>query len=997
MIWRVEVRDKKGVFDALGESVKKDILDLGISSVSKVEVSQVYLLDGQISELQVVKICQELLVDQIVQDYYHTPQQTLLIAPAQPNLRIVEIAYNPGVMDPVEESTLKGIRDLGIETVSSIRTSKKYLIYGKLSDQEFNMVVDKILSNKLIQHVVDHENLSGKKRAQDTETDAQKNAPLKIVLVNITKASDKELLSLSQQGQLFLNLEEMKAIQKYFKKEGRDPTDCELETIAQTWSEHCCHKTFRGDIRYHTYEKGKKRSKKISNLLKSTIIKATKEINKSWCVSVFHDNAGVIKFDDDSNVCFKVETHNHPSALEPFGGANTGIGGVIRDTLGTGLGAKPICNTDIFCFGRPEVDFQDLPAGTLHPGRVMKGVISGVRDYGNKMGIPTANGAIVFDSGFIGNPLVFCGNVGLIPKDKVNKTVHKGDWIMVVGGRTGRDGIHGATFSSGELTDESEVISCAAVQIGNPIQEKKVTDALMKARDQGLYSAITDCGAGGLSSAVGEMGQDLGCRVDLEKVPVKYQGLNYHEIWISESQERMVLAVHPDSCAKLLEVFASENVEATVIGEFTDTKRLELFYEGCQVGNIAMEFLHHGIPKITKEAVFAAPKLKAPRVVCPRNLTEKLLEVLSHYNVCSKEWVIRQYDHEVQGSSVLKPLVGVHGDAPSDAAVLRPKLNLSKGIAVSNGINIRFGMIDPFWMAASCIDEAIRQIIVVGGNLDQIAILDNFCWGNPDKPDRLGRLVRAAQGCYQTAVGYQVPFISGKDSLYNEYTLKQSGNGKHKKKNRKGSQSLAIPGTLLISAIGIIEDIHRVVSMDFKRPGNSIYILGETFDELGGSIYLDTYGLLGNTVAQVDTKSGTKIFRQLSEAIQKGLIASAHDCSEGGLAVTLAEMAWGGDLGITVLLDKVPYRVRRDGAVSEKASKRNDTILFSESNSRFVVEVPPEAKQEFEKILKGAACAEIGRVEESPEFIIYGLNEEICINAYIGDLKEAWKKTLAFA
>ncbi len=983
MIWRVEIKEKKGIFDARGESVRKDIGDLGIRSIVKVEVTFIYLLYGNLCETQIEKICQQLLVDPITQDYFYSNKTVGVLVPTKhlsSSLRVVEIAYNPGVMDPVEESALKGIKDLGIDSIESVETAKRYFLYGRISQQEFNTIVNRVLSNKLIQHV-------GEKRGRAVPKKQTKDSPppprvtafkLEIIFVDLLAANDQELLSLSQKGQLFLNLSEMRAIQNYFKTIKRNPTDCELETIAQTWSEHCHHKTFRGNIRYHTFENGKKKTRFIKNLFKSTIARATTAINKPWCVSVFHDNAGVVEFDEDSHITFKVETHNHPSALEPFGGANTGVGGVIRDSLGTGLGAKPICNTDVFCFAPPDLSFKELPSGTLHPKRVMKGVVAGVRDYGNKMGIPTINGAILFDRKFVGNPLVFCGNVGIIPKDKVNKSIQKGDLIVVAGGRTGRDGIHGATFSSGELTSESEVMSSGAVQIGNPIQEKKTMDVLFKARDEHLYTAITDCGAGGLSSAVGEMGETLGCRVDLEKVPLKYQGLKFTEIWISESQERMVLSVPAKNIERLLKVFSDENVEATVIGEFTDTKRLELFFEGSQVADLSMEFLHRGIPKITKEAVFHFPRAKTKnndlRFPCPKDLTEKLLAVLSHYNVASKEAVIRQYDHEVQGTSVLKPLVGVDGDGPSDAAVLRPKLGSNKGIAIANGINVRFGMIDPFWMAASCIDEAIRQIIAVGGNLDAIAILDNFCWGNPDKPDRLGSLVRAAEGCYKTALGYQVPFISGKDSLYNEYMEK--------------GKSLAIPGTLLISSVGIIEDVTKVVSMDFKRAGNLIYIIGETFDEMGGSIYLDTYNFLGNAVPQVDYQRGTKIFQAVSKAIQEGLVRSAHDCSEGGLAVTIAEMAFAGGVGVTIRLDQGPFK----NLNAEK--KRNDMLLFSESNSRFIVEVDPAKKKDFEQCLKGVSFAEIGRIEESPEFVVYGMDQKICAATDIDGLKQAWQRPL---
>ena len=965
MIWRVEVKEKDGLFDALGQGIQRDIVDLGIQSVPHVHVTHVYIIKGEISEPEIQTIGAQLLADAVTQEYVCEALDGSSDRPAGADARAIEIAHNPGVMDPVEASTLKGIRDLGVADVEWVRTARKYLLAGTPSKAEIALIIDKVLSNKIIQHVVRdpaaYANSLVPAAAQQTT----------IVRVPLSAASDRQLMAISRQGQLFLNLEEMRTIQGHFRQLRREPTDCELETIAQTWSEHCHHKTFRGKILYEYEDKGVKKTRTIRNLLKSTIIKATTELARPWCVSVFHDNAGVIKFDQDTNVCFKVETHNHPSALEPFGGANTGIGGVIRDTLGTGLGAKPVCNTDIFCFAPPDFDFADLPAGTLHPKRVMKGVVSGVRDYGNKMGIPTVNGAILFDDRFVGNPLVFCGNVGLLPKGMDKKRVLKGDLIVVAGGRTGRDGIHGATFSSGELTHESEQVSSGAVQIGDPIQEKKVSDCLLQARDQGLFTAITDCGAGGFSSAVGEMGEELGARVDLDQAPLKYQGLSYMEIWISESQERMVMSVRPQNLARLLAVFAAENVEAVVLGEFTGTGRLELFYQGTQVCDLDMAFLHGGVPDIVKQARWARPKAKEPRLACPEDLTDSLLQALGHYNVCSKEGVIRQYDHEVQGGSVIKPLVGIGCAGPSDASVLTPRLGSHRGIAVSNGINVRFGQIDPYWMAASCIDEAIRQIVAVGGDVGRIALLDNFCWGNPDKPDRLGGLVRAAQGCYKTAVGYGTPFISGKDSLYNEYT--------------QGRKSIAIPGTILISAIGIIPDVRRCVTMDFKRAGNLIYVVGVTRDELGGSIYYDTQGALGSSVPQVDMKAGLRTFQALTKAARKGLIAAMHDCSEGGIAVALAEMAFSGDLGVSVTLKDAPYR---------GPARRDDYLLFSESNSRFIVEVAPQQQRRFETAMNGTVWGRIGRVEASPEFVIYGLDDQVRVNAYVRDLKEAWQRPL---
>ncbi|MDE1921039.1 MAG: phosphoribosylformylglycinamidine synthase subunit PurL [Candidatus Omnitrophica bacterium] len=961
MIWRVEVRQKDGVLDPIGALVARDICELGFDAPD-VRVVWVYLLEGDISREEIKRIAGELLIDPVVEEYSFDLKRP----PQSGSRHVIEIAYNLGVMDPVEASTIKGIRDLGIMGVKAVRTARQYHIDGQFSDKELGLITNRVLMNKLVQQVVGDPShipvslgLSGPPVSK-----------FDVLVVDLAAAKDRRLMEISKAGQLYLNLDEMRAIRKYFKKEGRNPTDVELETIAQTWSEHCRHKTFRGTIRYR--ESKTARPRIIRSLFKTTIAAATSKLNKKWCVSVFHDNAGIISFDKDYNVCFKVETHNHPSALEPFGGANTGVGGVIRDILGTGLAAKPLCNTDVFCFAPPETPAADLPKGALHPKRVMKGVVSGVRDYGNKMGIPTVNGAIVYDKHFAGNPLVFCGNVGIIPRGKEIKRVRQGDLVVAVGGRTGRDGIHGATFSSGELTSASETVSSGAVQIGNPIEEKKVLDALLKARQAGLYSAITDCGAGGFSSAVGEMGEKTGARIDLDRAPLKYQGLKYHEIWISESQERMVMAVPPENIERLLKIFEAENVEAAVLGEFDGSGRLQLFFHGQQVADLDMSFLHDGLPQIVKEALYQKTALKKEKL--PRrslDLTPELCAALGHYNVASKESVIRIYDHEVQGTSVVKPLVGPCTDGPSDAAVIRGRLGHPQGVAVANGINVRFGMIDPFWMAASCVDEAIRQIIAVGGSLDRIALLDNFCWGNPDKPDRLGSLVRCAQGCYKAAMSFGTPFISGKDSLYNEYTHK--------------GKSLAIPGTILISAIGHIDDVGRCVTMDFKKAGNSIYAVGTTADDLGGSIYLENSGQLGSCVPKVDFKTASRIYRALERATKAGLLASLHDCSEGGLAVALAEMAFAGGLGATVLLERVPYKGKQ---------RREDVVLFSESNSRFIAEVPGSQEKALAKIFKGLPLAKIGTVEAGPEFIVYGLKDKPVINARIDELKEVWKSPL---
>ncbi len=948
---RIEVRDKKGIYDAVAEGLKKDIRDLGITDVSDVEYFQVYTLRGDLSKKDLRRIADEILADKVSQEFNLTGG---FITKETKSTRLVEIAYNPGVMDPVEESAIKAIKDLGVRGVKSVATSKKYAIKGALTRARLANITEKLLYNKIIQHVV----------TSQEDRKELKNYSFRAVEIGLLNADDRQLKRLSREGQLYLSLAEMRTIQEYFRGLGRNPTECELETLAQTWSEHCKHKTMMGTIQYggRTYK----------NLLKETVMKVTRDLDKPWCVSVFKDNAGIIEFDSKHNICFKVETHNHPSALEPYGGAETGIGGVIRDPLGTGRGSKPIINTDVFCFGMPDMPRSAVPKGALHPKRVMKGVVSGVRDYGNKMGIPTVNGAVCFDERYTGNPLVYCGNVGIMPKKFSTKKVSPGDLIVVIGGKTGRDGIHGATFSSAELTTESETISSTAVQIGNPITEKKMVDTLMKARDLGLYDAITDCGAGGFSSAVGEMGEKTGAEVHLEKAPLKYKGLEPWEIWVSEAQERMVLAVKPGKLKKLIDIFESENVQATVIGKFTETKKLRLFYKGHKVADIDMSFVHEGLPRLTRKAVWK--KVKEDRKKLPgkkKDLTGDLLKVLSSWNVCSKEWIIRQYDHEVQGGSVLKPLVGVDDDGPADASITRPLLNSKRGIVLSNGINPSYGDIDPYWMAASAIDEALRQIAAVGGDVTRTALLDNFCWGSTEKEHQLGGLVRASQACYDMAKVYGTPFISGKDSLNNEFNL--------------GKRTVSIPPTLLISAISVMDDVTRSVSSDIKEAGNSIYALGRTSQEMGGSQYFRVKGLRGGVVPRLDPKASLKLMKKLNSAIRKGLVRSAHDCSEGGIAVSMAEMLFSGGLGAEVSLGKVPR---------ERSIKRNDVILFAESNSRFLVEVAPANRKAFEGIMKGVPCAMIGEVNKGDKLVVRGITGGKVIEAGLTKLKSSWKRPL---
>ncbi len=952
MIYKIEVWLKNNLPDVRGLSLAKDIYDLGITTVSNIRVVDIYWLDTDLKLDELDLICRSLLVDPVIQEMRckSTSENENKLDTTH---HIVEVACNAGVTDPVEETSMKAALDLGVTGIRAIKTAKRYLIEGQLNEYQLETISNRLLVNPIIQHIVKSEPRAFPENPQYI---------FKLKHMDILGANKDELMKIGRQFGFTNN--EFQTIVTYFHKQQRNPTDAELETLAQTWSEHCVHKTFKDKIKFGDIT--------IDNLLKNTIMKVTKELNKPWCLSVFEDNAGVIDFDGHWALCFKVETHNHPSAVEPYGGASTGVGGVVRDALGTGLGAKPILNTDVFCFGPPDFPYDRLPRGVLHPRRIFKGVRSGVADYGNRLGIPTVNGAILFDERYVANPLVFCGTLGLLPKNlsKIGQQ-RPGDLVVLAGGKTGRDGIHGVTFASEQLTEKSSTASYSSVQIGNPIVEKKLIDVILQARDRGLYSRITDCGGGGLSSAVGEMAAKTGAHIYLDRVPLKYSGLSYSEIWISESQERMVLAVPPKHIEKLLALFISEGVETTVIGEFSNDRRLQLFYQDNLVCDLSMEFLHRGRPRVERKAIWKQPQFAEPNFAQPQDLNEALLQMLGTWNICSKEWVIRQYDHEVQGTSVLKPLVGSNNDGPSDAAIIRPLLDSSMGVIVSNGINHKYGEIDPYWMAASNIDEALRQIVAVGGDLKRVALLDNFSWGNTNQPDTLGALVRAAQACYDIATIYGTPFISGKDSLNNEFEFE--------------GETISIPHTLLISAVGVIEDVNRAISMDFKKADDLIYIIGNTWNELGGTEYFRMHGFTGNNVPKVNPRQGKELMDKLSLAIKKGLVKACHDLSEGGFGTAVAEMAFAGGLGATVHLGHISLG---------EPIERDDFILFSESNGRFLVEVAPENKDEFEKTMSTVSLAIVGQVSNSETLDIHGVSGRKIVSKSLSQLKEAWQKPL---
>jgi phosphoribosylformylglycinamidine synthase II len=773
--------------------------------------------------------------------------------------------------------------------------------------------------------------------------------------IGLLAADDPALLKISRDLGLGLNLREMQMAKDYFSKKRRNPTDVELQTIGQTWSEHCFHKTFKGII---TTEAGK-----IQNLFKTYIARATSELNPSWCLSVFEDNAGIVELNKDYAIAVKVETHNHPSAIEPFGGAATGTGGVIRDVLG--VWADPIACTDVLGFGPLDFDYDKLPHGVKHPKYLFNGVVAGIGCYGNNMGIPTVNGAIFFDESYVGNVVVYCGCVGLLPRDKYARHARPGDVIVIAGGRTGRDGIHGVTFASAELTEESEEISRPAVQIANPIEEEKLKRAVIEVRDRKLASGITDLGGGGLSSAVGEMAHRFGCgaHIGLEKIPLKHAGLAPWEIYVSESQERMLILIPEHNLAEALVVFADEEVEATAIGKLTDDDTLLITFEGNQVAHLEIDFLFTP-PTTERIARPAETAFDEPTFSEPQNLHQSLVKLLSAPAISSREKVVRTYDHEVKGSTAIKPLHGLFA-GPSDASVLKPLETSWEGIVLSCGMNPRYGKADSFWMAASAIDEALRNNTAVGGR--RIALLDNFVWGSPERPDRVARLVRACEACYEYAKGFETPFISGKDSLYNESPLGP------------------VTPTLLITAVGVVPDIRKAISLDLKTPGNRIYAVGRTYPELGGSEYYRLRGAVGRSVPKVRLPQARRTMDALVAAIDRSCVRACHDLSEGGLAVALAEMALSSRFGVELRLNKVP---------KAENIERNDFALFSESNSRFLVEVPPQNAAAFESLTRDVPHAWVGEVTDEKCLRIWGLRHEKIVDAEIDELRDVWKRGL---
>jgi phosphoribosylformylglycinamidine synthase subunit PurSL len=1125
-LYQIEVRANAEQYDIQAQQVVREILKLpwkylpslaAISTSSPpltITTSQLYYLTGQLTPTQIDLLTRQLLIDPVTQEV-ELSQKPENSAKAY----IVDVFFHLGVTDTLAESVLLGASMLGITTLEHVETGRRYIFDKRLSEDEVCYITKALLCNPVIQNYVLHNSVIQNDVFHETVgaimhfdkvipspvgADVSRPSPMyrppvdfsfsdeitntsndSPTYIPLSEMTEQQLMELSKTGLLALNLDEMLTIQQHYKQQRREPTDVELETLAQTWSEHCSHKTFKATIHYQELDGDGKllEQETIHGLLKQYIMRATQHINHPWIVSAFSDNAGIVRFTETQDIAFKVETHNHPSAIEPFGGANTGIGGVIRDVLG--VSAQPIACSDILCFGPPDMSSDELPAGILSPQRIASGVVNGVRDYGNKMGIPTVNGAILYHQGYMYNPLVFCGCLGILPRGSHPRQVQSGDRIVVLGGRTGRDGIHGATFSSGEMSGDINARAGSAVQIGAPITEKKVADFIIQARDRQLYTAITDCGAGGFSSAIGEMGAETGAYVELEKAPLKYQGLTPWEIWLSEAQERMILAVPPEKLAALLELCAIEEVEACIIGTFTADQRLIVSYHGQIVADIDMHFLHEGRPPRTLEAVWVKDGLNAEAgwgqtsllhidvnvpgtseiinvgatLAVARPYVNALLFLLSHPTIASKESVVRRYDHEVQGATVLKPLVGKAGNGPGDAAVLQPIPNVGAGLAparstssqlatpippqlatpippqptlnrsiptfpgiiLSNGINPLYGKVDPYHMAINAVDEALRNLTAVGGDIERAFILDNFCWGNPTDPLQLGMLVRAVKGCYDAAIGYRTPFISGKDSLNNEY--------------RSNGERLPVIPTLLISAVGVIDDAAQTIDMSLKQPGNLLYQIGITRNELAGSHYAEILGepqapspqetdeseysrgvplrspwggggmpsrspgewardtLINSILPHVDIKTARITMKTLGSAIRMGLVQSCHDLSEGGLAVSAAEMSLAGLLGMTIDLKQTPHETTILAESTKSPGDFNTILLFSESASRFLVEISPEHQDAFETNMRthgvyDFAC--IGVVNNTERFVIQNANQ-LLIDLPVNKLQAAWQ------
>jgi len=951
MIHTLRVTTKEAT-DPLGRDVLAEIRrTLGLGGIEGIRTVKVYRLEGATAEAA-ARLARALLAEDIDQRW---SLDAPLVTDAE---RVVEVAYRPGVMNPEAASILKAAADLGIDLVAA-DSSREYAFYGPVSDADLDRVLARLLVNPTIEWVVD----------APPETLVIAGSPKPTRAVPLRGMGDAAMMDLSGRG-LHLDLVELHAIRDYFEEMGRDPTDLEMEVLAQTWSEHCVHKTFKSRL-------------VIDGVAKAPLMTRLKEAARRHAdlvVSAFADNSGVLAFYDGWGVAGKVETHNSPSAIEPYGGAMTGSGGVFRDILGTGQGAAVIASTDMFCFAPPDLPADRVPPGCLPPDYLLRRVVAGVRDYGNRMGIPTNNGSVHFHADFRAKPTVIVGAYGLVPLDRAAKgRPEPGDRILVLGGRTGRDGIHGATFSSAAMTSRTMEVNATAVQIGNAVEEKRLLDAVLACRDAGLIRAITDCGAGGFSSAIGEMGAGVGAEVRLDRAPLKYAGLAPWEIFLSESQERMVMAVAPVDVDRVMAVCRTFNVEATDLGSFEPTAKLRVHHGGEVVGDLDMGFLHDGVPERVLEGTWSpdpGTDELPPVPADPAAWVDVARRVLAHPNVASKEPIVRQYDHTVQGTCVVPPFGGPDGRAPGDAAVIAPLLGKPYGVVIAHGLNPVLNTFDPYWGGLWAAAEALSNLVAAGGNPREVGLIDNFIWPVPDAPS-LGGLDRAMDACVAVMDAIGRPFISGKDSLSSTY-------------RHPDGTVLKIPPVLCVSVFGRIADVARTASTDFKRAGSRLVLVGQrdvadggAGDRvaggiaggfgMGGSAYLDVHGLRGKWPPRVDLAVFPGVLDAVHAAVAGGHVRACHDVSEGGLLAALAEMGIGGGIGAEVDVAGL--------------ADRPDVALFNESAGVFVVELADGAAAA--DLFAGVPHVVIGRTIAAAELRVSEGGREL-FAAGLDELQAAW-------
>ncbi len=989
---RLEIALKDRLVDPEGEGIRKKANAYFGIEVSRIRSVNLLTVDAALDESELDRIRLEVFTNPVTQVSSYRP----LPIPCD---WIVWIGFRPGVRDNPGATAVEAIEDLlgrRLAADEAVYTSKRYCVSGpNLVRRDVEKIAGGLLANDIIQQW---------RIWSINEWDPREGVGIIIPKVRLDHAptvstipidSDSTLMRISNERNLALNPNDIPVIRAYFSDAGvqaaraavglADPTDVELEFISQARSDHCNHNTFRGLFRYRDMSNDE--SRLVDNLFKTCIESPTLELanRKPWVVSVLWDNAGAGKLDDDHYYVITGETHNSPSNMEAYGGAITGIVGVYRDPLGTGKGAKLIMGSYGYCVGHRDYDGNLKPR--LHPRRLLDGVIEGVRDGGNKSGIPTTFGQVFFHPGYMGKCLVFVTAVGIMParikgQPAEQKTTSAGDLVIMCGGRVGKDGIHGVTASSEVF---SEHTPAGHVQIGDPYTQKKMHDFLLEARDEGLIQFITDNGGGGLSSSIGESARfSNGADIDLEKVPLKYDGLDQWEIWVSESQERMTVAIRPEDAERFLGLSRRHAVESSVIGRYTDSGKLHIRYDGKTCAYIDMDLLQSGFPQWEFDAEWTPPAQRGlfePVVSPPADYNRLLLDLLARPNLCSTEWITRQYDHEVQGTSVIKPLVGVKRDVNSDAAVIRPVLESRRGLAFAQALQPTYSAIDAYHMVACTIDEAVRRVLAVGGDFEHIGGVDNFCWPNiqyhpnknPDGKFKAAQLVRACWALRDICLAYEIPLLSGKDSMYVDGHLAGSFGETHK---------VSALETMQFSTVSVIPDIMRCVSMEPKFPGDLVYVIGITRDELGGSEYYAHFGYIGRNVPQVRCDDFSTIYRALGHAAGRGLMASAHGVYRGGLGIHLAMVAMGADLGLSVDLSRIPV----------EGINRGDWVLFSESAGRFIVTVDPALRRDFEDIFKGLPCACVGTVTADPVLCVNETQGRKLISLAVGDLKAAWKK-----